>query len=714
MILHNNKSVLSLLFFLMWLAQPGWSDELYENELLGLYGSEELISIATGYTQPVSKAPAVASIITSEEIKRMGAKDIDEVLEAVPGLHVARNHQGYNPIYTFRGIYSDFNPQVLMLINGIPVTNLFTGNRSNAWVGMPVEAIQRIEVIRGPGSAIYGADAFAGVINIITKSGENLKGLEVSATYGTYDTTNLMASYGTTWTDSSLGIVLEASTTDGQRGRVNADAQSYLDAITGTQASLAPGRVNLQRDSLDFRLDYRKGNLIVRTGYQGRYNAGSGAGVVQALDSNGEFRSQRINADITYTIPELARDLSATFSASFLNTTQEVQKDVLLFPPGSTGSFLDESGNPMLGVFPDGVIGSPEVFERHVRVNSAFHYLGVKDHDLSLGFGYYSGDLYRVREEKNYCTDIVSCDYILPIGGVVDVSRTPFVFLRESSRENYYIYVQDIFNLANDWELTAGLRYDHYSDFGETINPRLALVWSTTNRLTTKLLYAEAFRAPAFTETRNINNPAALGNPSLDSETLRSLELAFDYKSRYGFNTIFNVFYYQWEDIIQFVPDAVGGTNTAQNTGRQTGSGIELETKWSPRSGLDFTANYVWQESTNARTDHEAANAPRQQFYIQANWGFLPDYNLNVRTNWVMDRERETTDPRKSVDDYVLVDMTLRRSNLWRRFEAALIVKNLFDEDAREPSPNGVPVPLIPGDLPLPGRTIIGEIRYRF
>ena len=712
--LHNNKTVLSLLFCLVSLAQPGWPDDLYENELLGLYGSEELISIATGYTQPVSKAPAVASIITSEDIKRMGAMDIDEVLEAVPGLHVARNHQGYNPIYTFRGIYSDFNPQVLMLINGIPVTNLFAGNRSNTWGGMPVEAIQRIEVIRGPGSAIYGADAFAGVINIITKSGENLKGLEVGASHGTYDTTNLMASYGTAWSDSSLGVVLEASTTDGQRGRIGADAQSYLDAITGTQVSLAPGRVNLQRDSLDFRLDYRKGNLIVRTGYQGRYNAGSGAGVVQALDRSGEFKSQRINADLTYTIPELMRDLSATFSASFLNATQEVEKDVLLFPPGSTGSSLDEHGNPLLGLFPDGVVGNPEVFERHVRLNTSFHYLGLKDHDLSLGLGYYSGDLYRVNEEKNYCTDIVSCEYIHSIGGVVDVSDTPFVFLRESTRKNYYIYVQDIFNLANDWELTAGLRYDHYSDFGDTINPRLALVWSTTNRLTTKLLYAEAFRAPAFTETRNINNPAALGNPSLDSETLRSLELAFDYKSTHGFNTIFNIFYYQWEDIIQFIPDPVGGTNTAQNAGRQTGSGIELESKWTPRSGLDFTANYVWQKSTNARTDHEAANAPQQQFYVQANWGFLPDYNLNLRANWVMDREREINDPRASVDDYVLVDMALRRSNLWRKFEAALIVKNLFDEDAREPSPNGVPVPLIPGDLPLPGRTIIGEIRYRF
>jgi outer membrane receptor for ferrienterochelin and colicin len=141
-----------------------------EEALLQIYGDEEMISIATGGRRPIAKAPAVATVITAEDIKAIGATDLDEVLETVPGLHVARNFFGYNPIYTFRGIYSDFNAQALVLINGIPITNLFVGDRSQIWGGMPVEAIARIEVIRGPGSALYGADAFAGVINIINVS----------------------------------------------------------------------------------------------------------------------------------------------------------------------------------------------------------------------------------------------------------------------------------------------------------------------------------------------------------------------------------------------------------------------------------------------------------------------------------------------------------------------------------------------------------------
>lgn len=129
-----------------------------------------MVSIASGYRQPLFKAPSVATIITAEDIKAIGATDLDEVLETVPGLHVNRRQQGYNPIYTIRGIYHPANAQALVLINGVSISNLFQGGRNDIWGGMPVQAISRIEVIRGPGSAVYGADAFAGVINIITKT----------------------------------------------------------------------------------------------------------------------------------------------------------------------------------------------------------------------------------------------------------------------------------------------------------------------------------------------------------------------------------------------------------------------------------------------------------------------------------------------------------------------------------------------------------------
>ena len=176
---------------------------------------------------------------------------------------------------------------------------------------------------------------------------------------------------------------------------------------------------------------------------------------------------------------------------------------------------------------------------------------------------------------------------------------------------------------------------------------------------------------------------------------------------------IANLFYYKWEDIIQFIPDP-GGSRTAQNAGEQLGHGMEFEVKWEASENLTLSGNFAWQKSKDENLDADAANAPEKQLYGRADWDFAEDWNLNLQANWVMGRNRVKGDPRNEIDDYVLVDLTMRRTNLWKNFEAALMVRNLFDEDAREPSPNGDPVPFIPDDLPLAGRSILGELRYQF
>ncbi|MDD5754771.1 MAG: TonB-dependent receptor plug domain-containing protein, partial [Methylococcales bacterium] len=159
-----------------------------EEDLAQVYGDKTTVSIATGHSQSLRSSPAVATVITAEDIKAIGATDIDEALETVPGLHVSHTKDAYNSLYSFRGVSAEYNPQVLMLINGIPITNAYVGNRNNFWGGMPVQAVARIEVVRGPGSAVYGADAFSGVINIITKTKQDINGTEVGGRVGSFDT----------------------------------------------------------------------------------------------------------------------------------------------------------------------------------------------------------------------------------------------------------------------------------------------------------------------------------------------------------------------------------------------------------------------------------------------------------------------------------------------------------------------------------------------
>ncbi len=269
-----------------------------ENALADFYGDEDFVSIATGNKTLIHQAPSVASVFTAEQIKNMGAVDIDDVLETVPGLHVSRFSNGYLPIYTFRGVYSVYNPQVLMLINGVPITQSFIGNRNQVWSGMSVEAIARIEVIRGPGSALYGADAFAGVINIITKNADDIKENEVSVRSGSFSTKDIWLTLATNYGDLKYSAIFEYHKTDGATRTIESDAQSIWDSIFATSASLAPGNLSLGTENIDFRGEINYLAWTIRAGLQKRSGVGIGAGLAEALDPQSNQASNRWNIDI--------------------------------------------------------------------------------------------------------------------------------------------------------------------------------------------------------------------------------------------------------------------------------------------------------------------------------------------------------------------------------------------------------------------------------
>jgi outer membrane cobalamin receptor len=674
----------------------------FDDELGDFYGHEYFVSIATGTKTAIHKTPAVATVITADTIARLAATDIDEVLETVPGLHVNRSSNGNEPSYTFRGVYSRFNPQVLMLVNGFPITNMFVGNRNQVWGGMPVSAIARVEILRGPGSALYGADAFSGVINIITKSSENIQHNSVGMRLGSFNTKNAWAIAKGNLGDVESSFAYEYFKTDGYDKIIEADAQTFLDSVFGTHASLAPGYMQNRRVSHEIRLQFDYQNWTFRSGLQKRTRE-PGIGVTAALSPITTSSSDRFNADLTY-IDTLTTNSEIEVKLSHFQTTQEIDGDLVLFPPGSDIGL----GGP----FPDGIIGNPEVFERHDRVSSIYSYNGISQHKIRLGIGYNRGEIYKVQESKNFALGPDGA-FLPPGSPVVDVSDTPYAFLPEGYRENYYAFAQDIWHIANDWELTAGLRNDHYSDFGSTTNPRLALVWSTSLNLTSKFLYGKAFRAPSFANLYNINNPAALGNPNLNPERIETYEMAFDYHPSAQFNFTSSFFFYNWNDIIAFVTAADSTSSIAQNTGGNKGKGIELEAKWKVTDALELRANYAYQNARSKETDTKVAYAPGNQLYVEVNYKLTPNWQFNLHMNHVADRVREGADLRAAIDDYTMVNVNAR----WRADDDslgfAIIAKNLFDADAREPTRNSGAVVNIPNDLPLAGRSLLLEVSYQ-
>ena len=667
------------IFVYAFLVSISFADYDDEEALIELYGDEETISIATGTVQPISRAPAVASVITANDIKEIGATDIDEVLETVPGLHVARAATN-NPIYTFRGVYTQANPQVLMLVNGIPITNLFVGDRNQIWGGMPVESISRIEVIRGPGSALYGADAFAGVINIVTKTAMDIDGVEVGSRLGKFDSRDVWALYGKKLGKFDVALMAEWGETDGHDEDVDSDF------ATGFGTSLAPDSINTEAENIDVRLDVSTGNWQLRAGLQDRKDIGLGAGPGEALTPS-TYDSERWNVDLNYRNQNFNNwDLQA--QTSYFTTSQETDENLQVFPPGTFG-------------LPDGLISTPQVWERHQRYNFTALFTGFHKHSIRSGLGYTHSEIYKVEEEKNLGAGVVP-------GVLTDVSDTPFAFLPEKHRNNSFAFLQDVWQISNDWELTAGLRYDDYNDFGDTWNPRAALVWAARHDLTAKLLYGEAFRAPSFAEFRNQNNPVALGNTDLDPEEIKTLELAFDYRPKDNLKLGLNLFRYEWDDIIRFT-DSGGGTLTAQNGGEQEGYGFEFEFDWKLSRTLNLLGNFAHQESEDKTTREDAGNAPENQFYVRTNWEFLPGWHIAPQWNFVLDRKRPPTDTRSDIDDYDMVDLTLRHKSFNDKWEFALSGRNIFNKRAFEPTSTS-----IVGDLPLARRSYFGEFRFNY
>ncbi len=661
-----------------------------EAELAQAYGDKSVVSIATGSAQPLRRAPSVATVITAEDIQSMAAVDLDDVLETVPGLHVSKSTQAYTGVYVFRGIHNDLNPQVLMLVNGIPITTLVLGNRGVIWGGMPVENIARIEIIRGPGSALYGADAFSGVINVITKTAAEVKGDQVGVRAGSFKTADTWWLHGGKWGAVDVATYLRVGRTDGSRRIVEVDGQTGFDALFGTRASQAPGPLSLGRDAFDGNVDLSLDRWRLRLGYVERTDVGSAAGAAQVLDPNGRNNSRRMTADLGYQAVNWMEDWDLALQASYMNYRE--RSALVLFPPGAFG-----------GSFPVGMMGNPEKWEYHARLSAAVTYTGWARHRLRFGGGYAQEDLYRTRESKNYLQGAGLPTYL---GSMQDVSSTS-PFLSPQDREVTHVYAQDEWNFAQDWTLTAGLRHDRYSDFGGTTNPRAAVVWDIDYNLTAKLLYGRAFRAPAFAELYVVNNPVALGNTGLKPERIETLEAAVLWQATPAVHLEAGVFEYRIQDILR-----LAGTQFT-NFGRQVGRGLEMELVWDAQRDLRLSGNFSHQRSTDKTTGQDAGNAPQNQLYARADWRFAPGWLLNTQVNFVADRKRVAGDPRPPVKDYTTVDLALSTQKPKGGWDFSFAVRNAFNADAREPSPNGVPFVSMPNDLPLPRRTFYLTAAYR-
>lgn len=679
------------------------------DEFADFYGDEELVSIATGTSTPLRTAPSVASVITADDIEAMAATHLDEVLERIPGLHVMRSDLSrLDPVYSVRGIQTGLNPQILVLMNGTEIKDQSTGGLVVSF-RMPVGNISRIEVIRGPGSAVYGADAFSGVINIITKDAiENTDG-EVGSRIGSFGSRDLWVRKAYVRDDFSVNFSLETQTSDGDTGRViGSDAQTALDQLFSTQASLAPGPLSTDYDITNVHLDMKLGAWSFENWFWDLDHGGLGQGGARALDNTGYQDSSQQLSRLSYD-----RDIADTFKVSSALSYQRTETNsfFVLFPAGSKlrigtdGNAVFDPAAPIVE-FPDGYIGNPRLSAEETKVEFSGLYYGIQDHSIRLATGASLSEL-STEEYKNFGPGVIDGTAPVVDGTLKNVTGTSDIYLKDQERKAYFVSLQDQWQVNHDWSFTAGVRWDHFEDFGNTTNPRLALVWETMHNLTTKLMYGEAFRAPSFGEQHLINNPSAVGNPDLKPEEIKTWELAFDYRPNFDTNLKLSLFNYKATDLIATV--AVGTNQEYQNARNQNGYGMEVEFDWRPTDRFSLYGTYAFQRAEDSDSGREIASAPSHTTYLDLRYQLRADWSASLQHYWIDERSREQGDSRPDIDDYQLVNMKVGRNFYQDQLSISLIVKNLFDADAREPSNSA-----IPDDYPLEGRSVWGEVRYRF
>ncbi|MDC8773739.1 TonB-dependent receptor plug domain-containing protein [Roseateles albus] len=651
---------------------------------------------ATGFKMPAREAPAIVSIVTASQIEAMGARTLEEALTGVAGLHISpKNRQ---PLFVIRGMYTFDNPQVLVTLNDVPINQVFTG-ALGAGVRLPLAGVERIEVVRGPGSAVFGADAFAGVINIVTRDPMREPETAAGVSAGAFNSAGLWARKTSKFADWGLMLSAEVQRSDGDRARrIPADQQTEFDGIFGSQASLAPGALDTQYRLSNVHVELARADLQLRLWHYRADKMGAAWGIAGALDPSSQSEARQSLAELRWQLPggsdALRSVLRASWGQHWFDANYRVFPAGAVLPVNTRGELFG-AGESSLFTFKDGAIGNPGSEENSYRLDWESQYLGWDGHRLRLAFGVNRQD-FHAWESKNFSNGG-------PVGILVDVTGTPAVYAPDLSRSTRYMSLQDVWRLNDAAEVTLGLRADRFSDFGTTINPRASLVWRHAPELVSKWLYGSAFRAPSMKEQFVASNPVNIGSKTLRPEKVDTLEWQIDWTAGPTFNPRLALFYYEMKDLIRLVQ------GTYKNVGELSAPGVELELDWRATESSRLAFNYAYQRAKDGNGD-PAPFAPRHSLSLSLDQRLLPSLTANGQARWVGDRPRPAGVTKSPLPAYALLDLGLRWQAPGEPWSCSMGLKNALNARATEPLDSQA----IPGDAPMPGREWRLDFRMAF
>ncbi len=641
-------------------------------------------AIATKTKMNADYIPGMVTVLYGTDLEARGKRNIMEALTLVPGLDLNLGSDG-TPSLVSRGIGSPYiSATSMILLNGTPLNTTLFGFATGV-CNMPIEQIERIEIIRGPGAALYGEFAYSGVINIITREEEN----RLFANMGENKSYSggAMTHFSDNARDFHISLNSSFSDTEGPAHFGGPDAYGNY------------GNSNEMRESANGFLTLKYKDFTLLANY-----VEEGAGDFYAIQP---VAADHIAQEHIYKNIEarqrlrLSADLDFQLKTGWQEYTYELDKR-RLSPP--------ETLVPLSGyTYPDGVLASIASTEEKFFACLESSWQGLAHHNILAGLSYNHIELADVGQKTNI--DMVSH---APIPWQETSSANLFVD-KESRRDVVSVILQDVYNLTPLLTLTMGIRGDHYSDVGDSFSPRLSAVWHPHEHHIFKAQAARAFRPPTFMELYG-SEMVLQGNPEIKPETIDTYEVGYIYRKP-GRTAKLTLFYSRLNDLIITEANGVLGHYTNSNGAKQMGFEVELEQEI--LANLRFDGNLSYADTKDMDSGAEVVGAIPWQANAALIYHPAPWAALACQYRFVDRRQRAADDPRDNLKGYDKVDLTLsyfptRLEGLtWR-----VGVQNIFNQDIRTPSslPLHYPVtPLsYPDDFETQDRTWWTHCSYQF
>jgi outer membrane receptor for ferrienterochelin and colicins len=636
------------------------------------------ITIASKNKETVAQAPSSVTVFTRNQIEAMGITELGELLNQMVGTQMLFDVVPSGPTHhtSVRGSVG-FGNDVLYLLNGQRLNNYHSNAVNMIYRRISLHNVEKIEVIRGPGSALYGSGAFAGVINVITTDAHDERNditLEIGENQSVRGAVNL--SHNT----EKWGVALSAQT-------ISDDGQSYsglYDRFNRTDGNAH---------------DPKRGHDLMLTAHYGdfKFNIFHTAHDTEdyylfrgGLSPRNYLKTESTLFNVSYQ-HEINDSLSGYYRLGMQRGTVE-------------GVALNGVGGSV--PFPqDDVFVGPD-FTHEMRNGEAYWiWQAHPTHTLTFGVNREEAESPQAYTQANY--DIFAGRPPLPY--LNTVTRLPARLVADEKVIINGLFVQDEWRIDDAWSLTTGVRYDNYNLADNVFSPRAAVVYRANKQNTFKLLYGQAFNAPSLSVLYNTTG----GNPNIQPTTLRSWEFAWWHEQR-DFRNGMTLFYNEINDAIALIP-ASGGSYSSVNADEQRTSGLEVETSWQPTLNWQFSANYTY-FFKNRTSFPAAAGTPRPEDWLAQQFGSVRiNYQykkFNINLNGIV------SDNAKALPQNTIAVFNLMSSYRYTpALELFVNVKNLFDEEYYAIA-TGNGLGIVDGnavrELPYRGRWLYTGLKYSF